>query len=105
MADAGQKLMTQVAVVNHLAVISQFAERSLEGDLVGPQIMQQALPPVRTLFDDLVEFGFGDAIAPTRLNEHLAPNAPVAESLGHGLRQFLAFAGSALIDGDDRHDS
>src|SRR5262245_4206556 len=105
MPDPGQKLMTQVAVVNHLAVISQFAERSLEGDPVGPQILQQALPPVRALFDDLVEFGFGDTIAPARFHEHLSPDAMVAKTLGHSFSQFLTFARSALINCDDRHDT
>src|SRR5262245_14134436 len=105
MPDPGQKLMTQVAVVNQLTVVSQFAQRSLESNPVRPQILQQPLPPVRALFDDLVKFGLGDAIAPARLHEHLSPDAMVAKILGHSFSQFLTFARSALIDCDDRHDT
>src|SRR5215813_9568455 len=105
MADAGQKLMTQVAVVNHLGVMSQFAQRSLKSDPVGPQILQQALPPVRALFDDLVKFGLGDAIASARLHKHLASDTTIAKCLGYTFSQFLTVAGSALIDCDDRHDT
>src|SRR5215468_3341032 len=97
--------MTQVAVVNHFALVSQFAQRSLESDPVGPQILQQTLPPVRALFDDFVEFCFGYAIAPARLHEHLAPHTTVAKTLGHSFRQFLTFARGTLIDCDDRHDT
>src|SRR5262249_31755455 len=103
MSDPGQKLMTQVAVVNHLAVVSQLAQRSLKSDPVGPQILQQTFPPVRAFLDDFVEFCFGYAIAPARLNEHLTPDTTVAKSLGHSFSQFLTFAGSTLIDCDDRH--
>src|SRR5207249_5311448 len=105
MPDTGQKLMTQMAVVNQFSVVSQFAQRSLKSDPVRPQILQQTLPPVRALLDDLVEFCFGYAIAPARLNEHLTPDTTVAKSLGHSFSQFLTFARSALIDCDDRHDS
>src|SRR5215831_5073200 len=105
MPDLGQKLMTQVAMVNQLAVVSQFAKRSLESDPVGPQILQQTLPPVRALFYDLVEFGFGYPIAPARFHEHLSPDAMVAKTLGHSFSQFLTFARSALINCDDRHDT
>src|SRR4030095_6074652 len=94
-----------MAVVNHLAVVSQFAQRSLKCDPVGPQILQQTLPPVRALLDDVVEFCFGYAIAPARLNEHLAPDTTITKSLGHSFSQFLTFAGSALIDCDERHGS
>src|SRR4029077_9861690 len=105
MRDAGQKLMTQVAVVDHLAVVSQFTERSLKSDPVGPQILQQTFPPVRAFLDDLVEFCFGYAIAPARLSRPLRPDTTVAKSLGHSFSQFLTFAGSTLIDCDDRHGS
>src|SRR5262245_4576583 len=97
--------MTQVAVVNQLSVVSQVAQRSLKSDPIGPQILQQPLPPVRAFFDDLVEFCFGYAITPARLNEHLAPDTTVAEILSYSLSQFLPFARSTLIDGDDRHGS
>src|SRR6266545_2463495 len=36
MSDAGQKLMTYVAVVNQLCVLSQFTQRSLESHPVAP---------------------------------------------------------------------
>src|SRR4029453_4433896 len=94
-----------MAVVNHLAVMSQFAQRSLKSDPVGPQILQQTLPPVRAFVDDLVSFCFGDAIAPARLDEHLTPDTTVAKSLGYSFSQFLTFAGSALIDCNDLHDN
>src|ERR671918_86683 len=55
MADTGQKLMTQVAVVNQLAVVSQFTQRSLKSDPVGPQVLQQTFPPVLAFLDDVVE--------------------------------------------------
>src|SRR5580765_6952933 len=97
--------MTQVAVVNHLAVVRQFAQRGLKCDPVGPQILQQSLPPVRAFLDDLVELCLGYGIAPARLDEHLTPDTTVAKSLGHSFGQFLTFAGSALINCDDRHDN
>src|SRR5262245_6971158 len=105
MPDAGQKLVTQVAMVNQLTVASQFAQRSLESNPVRPQILQQPLPPVRALFDHLGELCFGYSIPPARLHEHFAPDAMVAKTLGHSLSQFLTFARSALIDCDDRHDT
>src|SRR4029077_5083208 len=94
-----------MAVVNQLSVLSQFAKRSLESDPVGSQILQQTLPPVRVLFDDLVEFCLRYPITPARRNKHLAPSTPVAKTLRHSFGQFLSLAGSALIDCDDRHDS
>src|SRR5512135_2259370 len=94
-----------MAVVNHLAVVSQFAQRSLESDPVGPQILQQTLPPVRAFFDDLVELCFRYPIAPARLDKYLAPDTTVAKSLRYSFGQFLTLAGSTLIDSDDRHDS
>src|SRR5262249_12913082 len=63
------------------------------------------LPPVGALFDDIVEFGLGDTIAPARLQEHFAPDAMVAKTLGHSFSQFLTFPRSALIDCNDRHDT
>src|SRR4029077_9316192 len=94
-----------MAVVNQLSVLSQFAQRSLESGPVGTEILQQTLPPVRALFDDLVEFCVRYPIAPARRNKHLAPNTPVAKSLRHCFGQFQTLSGSALIDCDDRHDS
>src|SRR6266508_6034289 len=85
--------------------MSQFAQRNLKSDPVGPQILQQTLPPTRPFVDDLIEFCFGYAIAPARLDEHLTPDTTVAKSLGHSFGQFLTFAGSALINRNDRHDS
>src|ERR1700751_353491 len=93
-----------MAVVNQLSVVSQFAQRSLKSDPVGPQILQQTLPPVRAFLDDLVEFCFRYAIAPARLDEHLAPDTTVAKIYGHRFSQFLTFARGPLIDCDDRHD-
>src|SRR5215467_2255672 len=93
-----------MAVVNQLSVLGEFAQRSLESDPVGPEILQQTLPPVRAFLDDLVELCFGYAIAPARLEEHLAAHTPVAKSLRYRLGQFLTLTGSALIDCDDRHD-
>src|ERR1700752_4473102 len=97
--------MTQVAVVYHLAVVRQFAQRGLKCDPVRPKILQQSLPPVRAFLDDLVELCLGYAIAPARLNEHLTPDTSIAERLGHSFGQFLTFAGSSLINCDDRHDN
>jgi hypothetical protein len=93
-----------VAVVNNFAVSSQLAQRRLKSDLVGPQILQQTLPPALTFLNDVVELCFGYAIAPASLNEYLTPDTTVAESLRHRFRQFLALPGSALINGDDWHD-
>src|SRR6186997_2563931 len=96
--------MTQVAVVNNLAVLSQLAQRCLKRSPVRPQILEQALPPVRPFLDHRVEFCFRYAIAPASLDEHLTPDTTIAKSLGQGFGQFLTFAGSALIDCDNRHD-
>jgi len=60
---------------------------------------------MRAFLDDLVELCFRYAITPARLDEDLTPDTTVAESLGQSLGQFLTFAGSALIDCDDRHDT
>src|SRR4026209_1632739 len=104
MSDAGQQLMTYVAVVNQLCVLSQFTQCRLESHPVAPQVFQQTLPPVRALLDDLVEFCLGYAIAPARLNEHLASDTSVAKGHGHGFRQTPSLAGRALIDCNDWHD-
>src|SRR5262245_48839160 len=93
-----------MAVVNNFAVLSQLAQRGLTCDPIRPQVLQQTLPPVRALFDDLVEFCLRYAVAPARFDEDLAADAAVAQRLSHRCRQFLAFAGRALIDGNDRHD-
>src|SRR5687767_5883302 len=103
MPDTWKKLMTQVTVVDDLSFAGEFAEHCLKRDPIGPHILQQTLPPVRPFFDDLVEFCLGYAIASARLDEHLAADTSVAQSLSRGFRQFLTFAGCALIDGDDRH--
>ena len=100
-----QKLVTQVAVVHQFSLLSQFAERSLKNKPVGSQILQQTLPPVRAFVDDLVEFCLGYAIAPTRLNEHVTPYTSITKSRSERFRQFLTFAGRALIDCDDRHEA
>src|SRR5690349_10844603 len=104
MADAAQKFVTQVAVVNQPSVVSQFTEGCLKSNPVGPQISNQTFPPVRALIDDLTELCFGYAIAPAGLDEHLATDTTAVKSLGHSFGQFLSFGRSALVDCDDRHD-
>src|SRR5688572_31152410 len=103
MPDTWQELMTQMTVVNDLSFPGELAERRLKRDPIGTDVVQQPFPPVRALLDDLVELRLGHPVATARFDEHLAADTSVAQSLSRGFRQFLTFAGCALIDGDDRH--
>src|SRR5262245_28891400 len=104
MADAGQQFVTEVAVIDDLSVRGDFAKRSLKSDAVGTHVLQQPFPPVRTFFHDLVELCFRNSVAPAGLEKLRSADTTVAQNPGNSLRQFLATARCALINGNNGHD-
>jgi hypothetical protein len=92
MADAGQQFVTEMAVVDDLSVRGNFTEGALKSDAVGTHVLQQTLPPVRSLFQDLVEFRFGNTITPACLQKLRSSHTAVAQNAGNSFRQFLAAA-------------
>src|SRR5258706_11511127 len=92
-----------MAVVDDAAIARDFTKGRLQGDPIGVKVSCKGGPPRRFSVDDFGEFRFRNAVLKTCLNQDLAVDGSVAQSLSDRDSYLVATTRRALIDRDDLH--
>src|SRR5258706_12224249 len=92
-----------MAVVDDAAIARDFTKGRLQGDPIGVKVTCKSRPPRRFSVDDFGKFCLRNAVLKTCLNQDLAVDGSVAQSLSDRESYLNATTRRALIDCDDLH--